>query len=131
MLISYHFGHGTHSHTCKTLCILLQYFAYKNASPRLGGSNMKKFIIVEDDKSLNNGICIALQSNEFTFLPCETIHKAKEIYKTDTFSFDFSDMKFYKGELEIDLSKTEQKLLKLLVSHPHATFERSMLVDRI
>lgn len=178
---------------------------------------MKKIIIVEDDKALNNGICMALKSPEFLFLPCETVQEAKETLKQnvcdlmildvnlpdgngiellrdirknsgmpvilltandmetdivtglesgaddyvtkpfslavlrarvnarlrtqeaqtkerfqiDDFSFDFSDMKFYKGDVAIELSKTEQKLLKLLVSHPNITLERSMLVDRI
>lgn len=178
---------------------------------------MKKIIIVEDDKALNNGICMALKSQELLFLPCETIQSAKEtlrqntcdlmildinlpdgngiellkeiretsgmpvilltandmetdivtglesgaddyvtkpfslavlrarvnarlraketqareIIRIDDFSFDFSDMKFYKRNLEIELSKTEQKLLKLLVNHPNITLERSMLIDRI
>lgn len=51
--------------------------------------------------------------------------------RLDNFSFDFSNMKFYKGSLEIELSKTEQKLLKLLVNHPQITMERSRLIDRI
>ena len=178
---------------------------------------MKTIIITEDDKALNNGICMALQSPEFTFLPCETIQETKgmlrqhicdlmildinlpdgngldflrELRKTsampvilltandmetdivaglesgaddyvtkpfslavlrarvnarlrakeaqankaiqiDDFCFDFSDMKFYKGDQEIELSKTEQKLRKLLVSNPQITLERSLLVDRI
>lgn len=178
---------------------------------------MKKIIIVEDDKALNNGICMALKSPEFLFLSCETIQEAKETLKQNVcdlmildvnlpdgngmqllrdirknsgmpvilltandmetdivtglesgaddyvtkpfslavlrarvntrlraqetqtkesfqiedFSFDFSDMKFCRGDIEIELSKTEQKLLKLLVSHPNITLERSMLVDRI
>lgn len=178
---------------------------------------MKKIIVVEDDRALNNGICMALRSQDLLFLPCETIREAKEtlrqnvcdlmildvnlpdgngiellkeirktsgmptilltandmetdivtglesgaddyvtkpfslavlrarvnarlraqgaqtkeIIRTDDFSFDFSDMKFYKGNLEIELSKTEQKLLKLLVNHPNITLERSMLIDRI
>lgn len=178
---------------------------------------MKKIIIVEDDKALNNGICMALKSPELIFLPCETIREAKktlaqnicdlmildvnlpdgngiellkeirkssqmpvilltandmetdivtglesgaddyvtkpfslavlrarvnarlraqesqatEVIQINDFSFNFSDMKFYKGNLEIELSKTEQKLLKLLVSHPKITLERSMLIDRI
>lgn len=178
---------------------------------------MKKIIIVEDDRALNDGICMALKSPEFTFLPCETIQEAKkrlaenicdlmildvnlpdgngiellkeirknsrlpvilltandmetdivtglesgaddyvtkpfslavlrarvnarlraqetpqlETIQIHDFSFHFSDMKFYKGNLEIELSKTEQKLLKLLVSHPGITLGRSMLIDRI
>lgn len=178
---------------------------------------MKKIIIAEDDKALNNGICMALQSPEITFLPCETIREtkemlqqhicdlmildinlpdgngldflkqlrktsaipvilltandmetdivaglesgaddyvtkpfslavlrarvnarlraketqAKETLRIDDFCFDFSDMKFYKSDREIELSKTEQKLLKLLVSNPQITLERSLLLDRI
>lgn len=178
---------------------------------------MKKIIIVEDDKALNNGICMALKSSELSFVSCDTMKEAKEKLgqnvcdlmildvnlpdgngmdllkevkkksrmpvilltandmetdivaglesgaddyvtkpfslavlrarvnarlrtkseqtemqmRLDNFSFDFSNMKFYKGSLEIELSKTEQKLLKLLVNHPQITMERSRLIDRI
>lgn len=178
---------------------------------------MKKIIIVEDDKALNNGICMALKSSELSFVSCETMKEAKEKLgqnvcdlmildvnlpdgngmdllkevkkksrmpvilltandmetdivaglesgaddyvtkpfslavlrarvnarlrtkseqtetqmRLDNFSFDFSNMKFYKGSLEIELSKTEQKLLKLLVNHPQIIMERSRLIDRI
>ena len=57
--------------------------------------------------------------------------QAKETLRIDDFCFDFSDMKFYKSDREIELSKTEQKLLKLLVSNPQITLERSLLLDRI
>lgn len=178
---------------------------------------MKKIIIAEDDKALNHGICMALQSEELIFLPCETIREAtktlerhicdlmildinlpdgngvdllreirktsqipiilltandmetdivtglesgaddyvtkpfslavlrarvnarlraqepqtKEIFQTESLSLNFADMKFYRKGAEIKLSKTEQKLLKLLVSNPGITLERSMLIDRI
>ena len=178
---------------------------------------MKKIMIVEDDKALNHGICMALKSSELSFVSCETMKEAKEKLgqnvcdlmildvnlpdgngmdllkevkkksrmpvilltandmetdivaglesgaddyvtkpfslavlrarvnarlrtkseqtetqmRLDNFSFDFSNMKFYKGSLEIELSKTEQKLLKLLVNHPKITMERSRLIDRI
>ena len=39
---------------------------------------MKKIIIVEDDKALNHGICMALKSNECSFVSCETMKEAKE-----------------------------------------------------
>lgn len=55
----------------------------------------------------------------------------KEIYRTDRFVFDFSEMRFYREDREIELSKTEQKLLRLFVNHPGITLERGMLVDRI
>lgn len=178
---------------------------------------MKRIIVVEDDRALSNGICMALKSEEFTFFPCESIGEARkilaeencdlmildvnlpdgngmellkeirkdslmpvilltandmetdivaglesgaddyvtkpfslavlrarvntqlrkqqtgksEVIRMDDFSFDFSNMKFFRGEEEIELSKTEQKLLKLLVSNPGITLERGMLVDRI
>lgn len=178
---------------------------------------MKKIIIVEDDQPLSHGICMALRSEELSFLPCETIREAretlkhhtcdlmildinlpdgngmdllgelrkssqmpvilltandmetdivaglesgaddyvtkpfslavlrarvnarlraqeshaKEIFQSGDFSFNFSDMKFKKGDAEIELSKTEQKLLKLLVNNPGITLERGMLIDRI
>ena len=55
----------------------------------------------------------------------------EQIILIDGFSFDFGNMKFWKEGLELEFSKTEQKLLKLLVSHPGITLERGMLSDRI
>lgn len=57
--------------------------------------------------------------------------KPKEIVRSASFTFDFSDMKFCKGSEELELSKTEQKLLKILVQNPGITIERARLVDRI
>ncbi|MDE7310802.1 MAG: response regulator transcription factor [Eubacterium sp.] len=57
--------------------------------------------------------------------------RKKEIVRLGAFTFDFSEMKFYKHDAELELSKTEQKLLKILVSHPGVTIERAALVDRI
>lgn len=182
---------------------------------------IKKIMVVEDDKALCNGICIALQSEGLSFLPCMSLREAKNVFRKDradliildinlpdgngldflkelrtdakagrrvpvilltandmetdivaglesgaddyvtkpfslavlrarvhaqlrrlddknsgeirldAFSFDFSNLKFYKGETELELSKTEQKLLKMLVDHPGITLERAALVDRI
>ncbi len=57
--------------------------------------------------------------------------KKNDAVRLGVFTFDFSEMKFYKENIEIELSKTEQKLLKLLVAHPGVTVERAVLVDRI
>lgn len=52
-------------------------------------------------------------------------------YQKDGFSFDFDTMKFsVKGE-PVELSKTEQKLLKLFVANQGVTLSRDMLIDRI
>lgn len=47
------------------------------------------------------------------------------------FQFDFEKMAFYKDEQEINLSKTEQKLLYLLVSNRGITLSRDKLMDKI
>lgn len=178
---------------------------------------MKHIFVVEDDKALCNGICMALKSEELVFLPCETIAEAKrklaehacelmildinlpdgngldflaevrkesafpvilltandmetdivaglesgaddyvtkpfslavlrarvnarlrqqkseqeKVIRIDHFSFDFHQMKFWKEDFELEFSKTEQKLLNLLVNNPGITLERGVLSDRI
>lgn len=178
---------------------------------------MKKIIVVEDDKALCAGICIALKSEELSFISCMGIREARlalgqggcdlmildinlpdgngvdflkelrktscfpvilltandmetdivtglesgaddyvtkpfslavlrarvhaqfrrqdgrqeEVMRSKVFTFDFSKMQFWKGEQELELSKTEQKLLKILVENKGITMARSTLVDRI
>ena len=142
---------------------------------------MKKIMVVEDDKALCNGICLALKSEELFFLPCGTIREAREtvgqnvcdliildIHLPDGNGMDFlkeireassvpvilltandmetdivaglesgaddyvtNPLEFCKGTVELELSKTEQKLLKALVQNPGVTIERATLVDRI
>ncbi len=45
--------------------------------------------------------------------------------------FDFDRMEFYKAGQEISLSKTEQKLLKLLVLNRGRTMSRAELLDKV
>lgn len=59
-----------------------------------------------------------------------TIHKIAPI-QIDHFSFDFGTMTFCVGETKVELSKTEQKLLRLLVENQGRTMTRGDLVDRI
>lgn len=47
------------------------------------------------------------------------------------FSFDFQRMEFRREGRAVELSKTEQKLLRLLVSNRGTTLSRGELVDRI
>ena len=49
----------------------------------------------------------------------------------DHFRFDFAAMCFYAGDAKVELSKTEQKLLHLLVENRGQTVPRNVLVDRI
>ena len=57
-------------------------------------------------------------------------HKNAPIH-IDLFHFDFEAMTFYVGDSKVELSKTEQKLLRLLVENRGRTMTRGDLVDRI
>lgn len=49
----------------------------------------------------------------------------------DNFVFDFENMIFTKVETELVLSKTEQKLLRLLIENRGNTLTRDILLDRV
>ena len=49
----------------------------------------------------------------------------------EDFSFDFERMEFRRGGRLIDLSKTEQKLLRVLVENRGRTLPRELLMDRV
>lgn len=53
------------------------------------------------------------------------------VFRQDLFYFDFSLMKFTKDGQDIDLSKTEQKLLRMLVANKNTALLREVLIDRI
>lgn len=52
-------------------------------------------------------------------------------FHIDRFIFDFDQMQFSAAGVSVELSKTEQKLLRLLVENQGTTMSRSSLVDRI
>lgn len=52
-------------------------------------------------------------------------------YKDDSYEFFFDKMKFYAEWQEIVLSKTEQKLLRLLTANPGQTLTRERLLEVI
>ena len=47
------------------------------------------------------------------------------------FSFDFDKMRFMKGDEVLELSKTEQKILKILVANKGITVRRGELIDKV
>lgn len=53
------------------------------------------------------------------------------IFKSGKFSFDFDNMIFFAGNEPIELSKTEQRLLKFLVANRGITLSRDMLIDKV
>ena len=56
---------------------------------------------------------------------------ASHALRIDRYRFDFDRMEFYVGDKLVELSKTEQKLLRLLVSNQNITLSRDTLIDRI
>lgn len=52
-------------------------------------------------------------------------------FEQNNFVFDFDLMEYFKNGSSVELSKTEQKLLRLLTDNKGITLKRSVLVDRI
>ena len=57
--------------------------------------------------------------------------RESSIYQSGPFLFDFDQMVFRKSGMQIELSKTEQKLLRILLDYRGMTVSRAVLVDRI
>ena len=176
-----------------------------------------KILIVEDDKKLNDGICLALKNDSYLFYQCRTLHEAREVLnkedialvlldvnlpdgngidfireirknsrvpvilitvnnmevdivtgleagandyitkpfslmvlrarvavqlrnkevsardcvKIDGFEFYFDKMEFFKDRKPIELSKTEQKLLRVLCENRGKVLKREYLIDEV
>ena len=56
---------------------------------------------------------------------------SNSVITIDDYSFDFSTMEFSVRDNKVELSKTEQKLLRLLIENRGTVMSRSALVDRI
>lgn len=56
---------------------------------------------------------------------------AENIISMDRYSFDFSRMRFTVDGNDAELSKTEQKLLRLLIENRGNTLNKNYLIDRI
>lgn len=52
-------------------------------------------------------------------------------YQSERFMFNFQEMMYMVSEKQIELSKTEQKLLRMLIENKGITLERGVLIDRI
>jgi DNA-binding response OmpR family regulator len=181
---------------------------------------MKQVLIVEDDRNLSRGLCLALKDQELQIVPCFDLKSAREqlacgvtdlvlldinlpdgsglqllreikstgksiavilltandtetdvvmglehgaddyitkpfslailrarvraqlrrgmadvskpsVIDIDSYRFDFEHMVFFKADTPVELSKTEQKLLRLLVENRGVTISRTVLLDRI
>lgn len=57
--------------------------------------------------------------------------KDRLTYRQHGFFFDFERMHYCKDGAELQLSKTEQRLLRILIANRNRTLERETLVDRL
>ncbi len=57
--------------------------------------------------------------------------KKSTVFIQDEFVFDFDKLEYFVSKKQIELSKTEQKLLKTLTDNKGITLQRAVLVDRI
>ena len=61
-----------------------------------------------------------------------TVSKASEEYfEGDGYIFDFANMVFKKGDDSFELSKTEQKILRILIANRGMTVKRNELIDKV
>ncbi len=60
-----------------------------------------------------------------------TAARSEDYYTAGGLSFNFSRMEFYKNEEQLILSRTEQKLLRLLIANPGQILHREQLMDKI
>lgn len=58
-------------------------------------------------------------------------HGADNVFRTERYFFDFQRMTFLVDGRPVELSKTEQKLLRLLVENRGITLRRGNLIDQI
>lgn len=56
---------------------------------------------------------------------------SEELFEVDGYVFDFVNMIFRKGEETFELSKTEQKILRILVANKGMTVKRELLIDKV
>lgn len=61
----------------------------------------------------------------------QSTDSTKSCYTLDDYLFDFDKMEFSRAGVPVELSKTEQKLLRILVDNAGSTLPRSRLIDYV
>lgn len=72
-----------------------------------------------------------LRARVNTQLRKKRVKEAHAGFVSGKYRFDFENMEFYAGDVQAELSKTEQKLLRILTDHAGTAVKRAELVDRI
>ncbi len=58
-------------------------------------------------------------------------HADGNVFRLGKYEFDFDNMKFLVDNTPVEISKTEQRLLKIFVQNQGRTLPREMLIDRV
>jgi len=56
---------------------------------------------------------------------------SEDYFEGDGYTFDFANMIFKKGDESFELSKTEQKILRILIANRGMTVKRNDLIDKV
>lgn len=72
-----------------------------------------------------------LRARVNTALRRKNKEKNSVVFSTGRYSFDFDKMEFFDNGIKVELSKTEQKLLRLLVDNAGITLSRDKLIDAV
>lgn len=109
-------------------------------------SNVPVIILTANDHEMDEVMGLELGADDYITKPFslmvlrvrveKALHKtassnANQIYQLDHFLFDFDQMRFYNNSEELELSKTEQRLLKVLVENRNITLSRSQLLNHV
>ena len=108
-------------------------------------SNVPVIILTANDQEMDEVMGLELGADDYITKPFslmvlrvrveKVLHrnqsKTNTVWRQGDFLFDFEHMQYFRKGNEIELSKTEQKLLKLLTANRNNTLTRTALVERI
>ncbi|MDE6424547.1 MAG: response regulator transcription factor [Ruminococcus sp.] len=108
-------------------------------------SNIPVIILTANDLEMDEVMGLELGADDYVTKPFslmvlraridkvlkKTYNVVNNVYTNENFSFDFDKMKFSDSGIPVELSKTEQKLLRILIEHKNQTLTREFLIDRI
>ncbi|CEH34149.1 response regulator transcription factor [Romboutsia lituseburensis] len=72
-----------------------------------------------------------LRARVMAALRRQVFNNGNNVFNFGELELDFEKMNFYKKDIPINLSKTEQKLLKILITNPGQVLTREQLIDNV
>ena len=107
-------------------------------------SGVPVLILTANDLEVDQVLGLELGADDYVTKPCSLAvlrarvnnllrrsRPAAPVLELPPYVFDFGRMVYTKNGVPLDLSKTEQRLLRLLVEHRGQTLSREVLLDRV